>query len=97
MVARHTQINLWYFLFALLAVIWIRDLWIASRSVEQISYSEFQQALEDGRIQEVEISSNRLQGTYREADQQGAKQFSTPRVDPRDCLNSRRDNGFDSD
>jgi cell division protease FtsH len=82
MVARHTQINLWYFLFALLAVIWIRDLWIASRSVEQISYSQFQQALEDGRIQEVEISSNRLQGTYREADPNGVKQFSTPRVDP---------------
>jgi len=78
---RHTQINIWYFVLALLAVIWIRDLWVDAQGVEEISYSEFREALEDDRIQEVEILSGSLRGTYRAASGRGARQFSTPRVD----------------
>ena len=78
---RHTQINIWYFVFAVLAVVWIRDLWIATQDVEQLTYSEFQHALEDGRIGELEIHSETLRGAYRNADDLGPSRFSTPRVD----------------
>jgi cell division protease FtsH len=77
----HTRINVLYFLLAILAVIWIRDVWVASRRVEQISYSEFQKALDEGRIEEVEISGDTLRGTYRQASDQGAERFATTRVD----------------
>ena len=43
---RSTQINLWYLLLALLAVIWLRDVWVTSQEVEPIAYSEFLQLVQ---------------------------------------------------
>jgi cell division protease FtsH len=78
---RNIQIHIWYFLLALLAVVWIRDAWVSLHRVEQITYSQFHDALEAGRIQEVEVHANSLRGTYREPKPDGAERFSTPRVD----------------
>ena len=78
---RHVQINIWYFILAFLAVMWLRDIWTASQHVEEIPYSQFQRALEEGRIQDVEILSGTLRGTYRDAPEEGPHQFTTPRVD----------------
>ncbi|HLF11843.1 MAG TPA: ATP-dependent zinc metalloprotease FtsH [Gammaproteobacteria bacterium] len=78
---RHTQIHIWYFVLAVLAVIWLRDLWVASQSVEEITYSQFQQALEEGRIKDIEILGTTLRGTYRDQTPAGAQRFVTPRVD----------------
>jgi cell division protease FtsH len=78
---RHTQINIWYFILAALAVVWIRDIWVTTQHVEQITYSRFQQALEEGRIQDVEILADTLRGTYKDAPAEGPHQFTTPRVD----------------
>jgi cell division protease FtsH len=77
---RHTQINIWYFILAFLAVMWLRDIWVASQHVEEISYNQFQRALEEGRIQEVEILNSTLRGAYRDAPEEGPHQFSTPRI-----------------
>jgi cell division protease FtsH len=81
MMHKHTQINIWYFILAFLAVIWIRGLWVAGQHVEEITYSRFQEALEEGRIQDVEVLGDTLQGTYRNAPAEGPHQFTTPRVD----------------
>jgi cell division protease FtsH len=78
---RHTQIQIWYLVAALLAVVWLRDLWIASQRVEEISYSEFEQALRDGRVGSVEVSGTMLEGEYRTATPEGVERFVTPRVD----------------
>jgi cell division protease FtsH len=78
---RHTQISIWYFILAILAVMWLRDIWVASQHVEEIPYSQFQRALEAGRIQDVEILNSTLRGTYRDAPEEGPHQFTTPRVD----------------
>src|SRR5512147_675394 len=78
---RQTQIHIWYVIAAVLAVIWLRDLWVASQRVEEISYSAFQQALNDGSIQSVEVDGASLRGTYRKPTAQGAERFVTPRVD----------------
>ncbi|HEY5567939.1 MAG TPA: ATP-dependent zinc metalloprotease FtsH [Gammaproteobacteria bacterium] len=78
---RHVQINIWYFILAFLAVMWLRDIWTASQHVEEIPYSQFQRALEEGRIQDVEILSGTLRGTYRDAPEEGPHQFTTPRID----------------
>jgi cell division protease FtsH len=78
---RNAQIHIWYFALALLAVVWIRDIWTSIHQVEQISYSEFQTALEGGRIREVEVYADTIRGYYTEPTAEGADQFSTPRVD----------------
>src|SRR5512147_356665 len=78
---RQTQIHIWYVIAAVLAVIWLRDLWVASQRVEEISYSAFEQALNDGSIKSVEVDGATLRGTYRKPTAQGAERFVTPRVD----------------
>ncbi|MGZ8154682.1 MAG: ATP-dependent zinc metalloprotease FtsH [Burkholderiales bacterium] len=79
---RSTQINLWYLLLALLAVIWLRDAWVTAQEVEPIAYSEFMQLLEGGKVAEITVRGNVIQGVLNEALPQGEKKFITTRVDP---------------
>ncbi|RPI58641.1 MAG: ATP-dependent metallopeptidase FtsH/Yme1/Tma family protein, partial [Lysobacterales bacterium] len=79
---RRLQLHLWYVFAAVLAVVLLRDLWVTAQRVEEISYSEFEQALRDGRIAAVEIGATTVQGEYRTETAEGAKRFVTPRVDP---------------
>jgi cell division protease FtsH len=79
---KQTQINLWYFLFAFLAILWLQSLWVGSQPVEHISYSEFQAQLKAGRIEEINIYSNVIEGTFKEAGPEGRKRFVTIRVEP---------------
>jgi cell division protease FtsH len=78
---RRLQLHLSYVVVAVLAVIVLRDVWVTAQRIDDISYSEFQQALRDGRIATVEISGTTLQGEYRAGTPDGAKRFVTPRVD----------------
>ncbi|HVY63710.1 MAG TPA: ATP-dependent zinc metalloprotease FtsH [Gammaproteobacteria bacterium] len=78
---RQTQIHIFYFIAAVLAVVWLRDLWVASQHVEEISYSAFEQALKDGRVESVQVDGALLRGKYRKPTDKGAEQFVTPRVD----------------
>jgi cell division protease FtsH len=78
---RRLQLHLWYVVVAVLAVVFLRDLWITSQRVEEITYSRFEQALREGRVATVEITATTLQGEYRAAAPEGAKRFVTPRVD----------------
>jgi cell division protease FtsH len=80
-IEKRTQISIWYFVLAFLAVVWLRDIWVASQGIEEISYDQFQQALQQGRVEEIEISGNFLRGTYRDAGENGSQAFVTPRVD----------------
>jgi cell division protease FtsH len=79
---RKTQINLWYLMLALLAVIWLRDLWVTSREVEPVAYSEFLQMLERGQITEITIRDRIIQGALKEPLANGEKRIVTTRVDP---------------
>ena len=81
MMERRTQLSIWYFILAFLIVVWLRDVWVASRGIEEITYDEFQQALEQGRIESVEIEGALLRGTYRAPAEEGPRAFVTPRVD----------------
>jgi len=78
---RRLQFHFWYVVAAVLAVIALRDLWVTGRRVEEISYRQFEQALQDGRVANVEITGTMLQGEYRNETPGGAKRFVTPRVD----------------
>ena len=78
---RRTQLSIWYFVLAFLLVVWGRDLWIASQRVEEITYDEFEEALEQGKIEAVEVEGELLRGTYRNPTEDGPRAFVTPRVD----------------
>ena len=79
---KKTQFNIWYLIVAVLGVLWLRDLWVTGTQVEPIPYSEFQHHLKEGRIKEISVSSNAIQGTYKEAQAGGRTRFVTTRVDP---------------
>jgi len=81
-VERSTQINLWYLLLALLAVIWLRDVWVTSQEVEPIAYSEFLQLVQRGKVGEITIRGSTIAGTLTEPLPKGEKKFITTRVDP---------------
>lgn len=77
---RH-QIAVWYFLLAFLAVVFLRDTFLGSQQVEEISYDQFQAALEQGRIEEIRVSGDMLRGRYQNPPPSGPSEFETPRVD----------------
>ncbi len=74
------QYNTGYFLlaFVLLSAF---QIWIAYQPVAQLSYSEFQAQLAEGRIAEVVVTENRIEGRYTNP-QNGRERFVTNRVDP---------------
>ncbi|MFP7571376.1 ATP-dependent zinc metalloprotease FtsH [Marivita sp. S2033] len=78
---RETQINVWYILLAVMGVVFIRDLWVQSQTIEAIPYSAFVRDLEAGRIQEVIVGSDTIKGTFAEP-QDGKTGFVTTAVSP---------------
>jgi cell division protease FtsH len=78
---RQTQINLWYFVIAVLAVMWLANLWKEARTVEPITYSEFVGYLKEGKIAEVVIRENIVEGTFKEPLPDKRSRFVAVRVD----------------
>jgi cell division protease FtsH len=50
--------------------------------VEAIPYSQFQQLLKDGQVQDIAITSNAIRGTLKSPLPDGSTRFVTTRVDP---------------
>ena len=74
--------NIWYLIIAVIGVLWLREIWVTARQVQPIPYSEFQQQLKDGRIKEIAISRDTIQGTYKQPLADGHDRFVTARVEP---------------
>ena len=64
-IKREHQINFWYLILAFLAVIWIQSLFFQSSHVKTIPYSEFQQILNEGKIDKLFIGRTRITGAYK--------------------------------
>jgi cell division protease FtsH len=79
---KQVHINFWYFVFALLAVLWLQSVLVQVRQVERLSYTEFQQLLKDGEVESIAVYSNRVEGTLRQPTASGQTRFVTVRVDP---------------
>src|SRR5271166_1258233 len=79
---RQTWFNLWYVVFAILGVLWLRDLYVTATQVEPIPYSEFEQDLKAEKIKDIAISNNVIQGTYKAPRPDKRTRFVTTRVDP---------------
>jgi cell division protease FtsH len=78
---KQTQFNIWYFVLAALAVLWLADIWKQYRQVEPIPYSEFQNLLKTGKVKEIAILDNYIQGTLQNPGADGRDKFITTRVE----------------
>jgi cell division protease FtsH len=79
---KKTQFSVWYFVFALLAVFTVHNLWVQARTVEPLPYSEFSRMLKEGKITEIAITDNTIQGSFKTPLPDGRSKFVTTRVDP---------------
>ena len=79
---KKTQINGWYIVVAVLAVLAIQQWWIESQQVETIPYSQFEQMIDAGKIQSVRVTDKYITGTLKEPPPDGRKRFVTVRVEP---------------
>jgi cell division protease FtsH len=78
----HWQFNLWYVVFALIALSWTRDLWVSSRQVQPVAYSEFVQHLKEGRVESVTVSNKLLEGKLKAPLPDGRTRIVATRVEP---------------
>jgi cell division protease FtsH len=78
---KRVQFHVWYVIAALIGVIVLEQLWVASKQVEILPYSAFLDDLQAGKIAEVRVSGNYMEGQFKEA-QNGKQQFVTTRVPP---------------
>jgi cell division protease FtsH len=62
---RKTKIHLWYVVLALLGIILLQNFLAERQHIKAIPYSEFQQYLREGRISDVVVSSQSLEGTLK--------------------------------
>ena len=79
---KRTQFNLWYVIIAIIAMVWIQSLWLQARTVQPITYSEFQGYLKDGKIEEISILASHIEGTFKQPLPDGRTRFVAVRVDP---------------
>ena len=59
------KINIWYAILAVFGIIAFQSFWSEAQHVETIPYSEFKQYLKEGRISEIAVTSESVQGTLK--------------------------------
>ena len=77
-----TKFNIGYLFIALMAVVFMRDLWVGANQVQTIPYSEFQHHLKNGELEEIAISNNVIQGKLKKPTPDGRTRIVTTRVEP---------------
>ena len=75
--------TLWHWLYWIAALLLLLSLqnWLAGGQTQLVSYSEFEQALQDGKLQEVVVTDTHLSGQLKAAEQ-GKTEWVTVRVEP---------------
>jgi cell division protease FtsH len=74
--------NLAYWILAVLALVMLQNWWQTSQTVEHVPYSEFEQALAEGRVSEVLVSEQKITGKLKSPDIKGKTMIVATRVEP---------------
>jgi cell division protease FtsH len=80
-VKTETKYHAWYWIAAVAAMLIIQAIVASYTQVENVPYSQFQDDLKAGKIAEVRVSGNYIQGKFKEPDAKGYTDFITTRVD----------------
>ena len=67
---------------ALVALFWMRDLWVTSTQVQAVPYSEFLQHLKAGRMDSLSIGTQFIEGKLKAPLADGRTRIVTTRVEP---------------
>jgi cell division protease FtsH len=78
---KQTQFHVGYWLAAIIGILLLQHFYSVSQRIEALPYSQFQQLLQDGKVDRVAVSDRYIQGTLKEPLPNGKKQFVTTRVD----------------
>jgi cell division protease FtsH len=92
-VEKKQQIHFWYVIAAVLLMLFIQSLYLQSTKLTPIPYSRFEALLDANKVSEVAITQNRIQGTLKEAEPDGLKDFVTTRVQPPELAESLTKHG----
>jgi cell division protease FtsH len=79
---KETQYHAWYWVAVMVTVMAIQVIFASYTQIAQLPYSEFQDALKAGKIAEVRVSGNYIQGKFNAPDAKSLTDFITTRVDP---------------
>ena len=79
---KRVQFNFWYIVIAILAMMFLQNLYTQYTRIEPIPYSRFQVLLEQGKVAEVAITENQIYGKLKETGADEIKEFVTTRVEP---------------
>jgi cell division protease FtsH len=82
MMNKATKFNIWYFFLAIWGVILVHSVWVRATQIQEIPYSQFQSYLAAGRVAEIRVSQNYINGVLKEAKEGEPRQFLTVRVEP---------------
>ncbi len=78
---KRVQFHIWYVIAAIIGILVLQQIWTQATMVEVLPYSDFLEDLKAGKIAEVRVSGNYIEGQFKEA-KDGKKQFVTTRVPP---------------
>jgi cell division protease FtsH len=81
---KHYKFSVWYVLIAVWIVLILQNLIVQMFAVKRVPYSDFVKALQAGRVLEVAVTEDRIEGKMKvsENGQEVEKVFTTVRVDP---------------
>ncbi len=69
-IKREHQINFWYIVAAFLAIMLIQDLLYQPTHIKTISYSEFEQLADQGKVTDIVVGPTTISGTYKASEVQ---------------------------
>src|SRR5512147_1662980 len=79
---RKRQIMIWYIIAAFIGVLFVQYFWSSISEIETIPYSQFGQLLDQGKVAEVTVGPDSVQGSLKEPLPSGKRNFFAVRVDP---------------
>jgi len=79
---KHQKFSLWYVLLGIWIVLILQNALMGAFAVKVIPYSQFLKLLKEGRIVEVAITADKIQGKMKNGPEGTAIPFKTIRVDP---------------
>jgi cell division protease FtsH len=82
MMEKKAGLNLGYLIFAVLAMLLLRDWWAQIQTVETVPYSRFEEYLAQGRIESVEVGDTLITGRLKTPDPGGKAIVVATRVEP---------------
>jgi cell division protease FtsH len=80
---KHHKFSIWYVLIAIWVVLIVHDVMVNMFAIEHIPYSDFIKALAQGKVSEIAITADRIQGKIKtpKDGKEVEKMFTTVRVD----------------